>query len=384
MVVSEVTLTLVLMTGAGLLIKSVATLMKVSPGFVSRDVTAFPFNFPQAQYPRPEQRTEFCRRLIDQVQTLPGVQSAAVVSHLPLAGGPRFIHMCAEGAPCQGVGKDPLTAWRQVSPDFFKTMRISLISGRPFDERDRSDSPQVVIINKTIADRYYPGVNPIGRHLLNSRIMVPMEIVAVAADVKYLTLNGPNSEEIYVPYTQNAWPTMTLVVRSNSSLPAPISAVRQIVSRLDPDLPLASVQSMDQIVSGSVAQPRLIAVLVGAFALSALFLAAVGIYGVMAFLVNQRSPEIAIRMALGAQRWMVFRLIVGQGMKLVVIGLIVGLTLSFAVTRLMSTLLFGTSPTDLWTITGVSALFAIVAFGACYLPSRRAMRLDAVSALRRM
>jgi putative ABC transport system permease protein len=175
---------------------------------------------------------------------------------------------------------------------------------------------------------------------------------------------------------------MTLVVRSDSSVPPPISAVRQIVSRLDPDLPLSQIQSLDQIVSGSIAQPRLIAGLVGAFAVSAMFLAAVGIYGVMAYLVTQRSAEIAIRMALGAQQSSVFRLMISQGMKLVLAGVVLGVALSLALTRLLSKLLFGTSPTDFVTLAGVSLLLAMVAFVACYLPSRRAIRLDALAALR--
>jgi putative ABC transport system permease protein len=280
------------------------------------------------------------------------------------------------------VGKDPLAAWRQVSPDFFNTMRIPLLHGRAFDERDRASSPPVVVINKTIADRYFPGANPIGRHIAVSRDMSNMEIVGVVPDVKFIALNAPNAEEIYVPYTQNPWPSMTLVVRSDSSVPPPISAVRQIVSRLDPDLPLSQIQNLDQIVSGSIAQPRLIAGLVGAFAVSAMFLAAVGIYGVMAYLVTQRSAEIAIRMALGAQQSSVLRLMISQGMKLVLAGVVLGVALSLALTRLLSKLLFGTSPTDFVTLAGVSLLLAMVAFVACYLPSRRAIRLDALAALR--
>jgi putative ABC transport system permease protein len=240
----------------------------------------------------------------------------------------------------------------------------------------------VVIINKAIADRYFSGVNPIGRHIAFSRDMSTMEIVGVVPDVKFIALSVADSEEIYVPYTQNPWPSMTLVVRSTSSTPPLISATRHIVSRMDPDLPLSQIQGLDQIVSGSIAQPRLIAGLVGAFAISAMFLAAVGIYGVMAYLVTQRSAEIAIRMALGAPRSTVFRLMVSQGMKLVLVGVLLGLALSLAMTRLLSTLLFGTTPTDFITLAGASLLFAVVAFGACYLPSRRAMRLDALAALR--
>jgi putative ABC transport system permease protein len=260
-------------------------------------------------------------------------------------------------------------------------MRIPVLHGRVFDERDRADSPPVVIINQTIADRYFPGASPIGRHIAISRDMSRMEIVGVVHDVKFIALTAPNAEEFYVPYTQNPWSSMTLVVRSG--LPAAlVNEVSQVVSRMDPDLPVAHILSLDQVVSGSVAQPRLIAGMVAAFALSAMFLAAVGIYGLMANLVAQRSAEIAIRMALGAQPSTIFRLMAGVGMKPVIAGLVLGVAMTTAVTRLLSSLLFGTSPTDLVTITGVSVLLAMVAFGACYIPSRRAARLDPIETLR--
>jgi putative ABC transport system permease protein len=382
MVVSEVALTLMLMTSAGLLIKSVLNLMNVNPGFVAQDVVTFFVSLPPTQYPKPNQRTEFYRHLVERVRAIPGVASASVASHLPLGGATRFVHFCAEGTVCQGFAKDPIAAWRQISPDFLSTVRTPLLAGRTFEERDRADSPLVVIINKNIADRYFHGVNPLGRHIVNSRDLTSMEIVGVVADVKFLALNAPDSEEIYVPYTQDPWPSVSLVVRSSSSLPPPISAVRQVVARMDSDVPLAQILSLQEIVSGSIAQPRLIARLVGAFAVSALFLAALGIYGLMAYLVTQRSAEIAIRMALGAQPRTVLRLMVGQGMKLVLIGLLLGLAMSMAMTRLLSGLLFGTGPVDFGTLAVVSILFAVVAFGASYLPSRRAIRSDTLAVLR--
>jgi putative ABC transport system permease protein len=383
LVVSEIALTLMLVTGAGLLIRSVVNLMRVDLGFVPGGVMTFFVSLPATQYPRPDQRREFSRRLVEQAAALPGVESAAVVSHLPLAGGGRFIFFCPEGTVCQGVGKDPLSAWRQVSPDFFTTMRTPVLRGRVFDDRDRSDSTAVVIINQAIADRYFPGVNPVGRHIAYSRDRSQMEVVGVVADVKFSAVNSPDAEELYVPYTQNPWPSITLAVRSSpSGSGSLVAAIRQTVSRLDPDLPVAQIQSMDDLVSTSIAQPRLIAGLVGGFAAAALFLAAVGIYGVMAYLVTQRSQEIAIRMALGAQRWMVFRLVASQGMRLVALGLAIGFTISMVTTRLISTLLFRTSPTDSGTMAGGALLFVVVAFFACYIPSRRAMRVDVVASLR--
>jgi len=380
LVVSEVSLTLLLMSGAGLLIESMVALTNVNPGFVAQDLTAFPFSLPAARYANASDRVELYRRLIEEVRVLPGIQSASLVSHVPFNGAFRFMHICPEGAVCAGLGNDPIVMWLQVSPDYFQTMRLKLIDGRPFDERDRAGSPPVVIIGTTIADRYFAGTNPIGRHIVVSRDKLAMEIVGVAADIKFTALNAPNAETILVPYTQNPWPSMNLLVRSSAR--APVSEVRRIVSRLDTELPVSNVQGMDTLVSGSLAQPRLLAGLVGAFALAGLSLAAIGIYGVMAYLVSQRSPEIAIRVALGAQRWMVFRLVVGEGLKLVAVGIGAGLLLSVALGRLIATLLFGTRPNDGITFIAVSGVLMLVAFGACYFPARRAMDLDPVQSLR--
>ncbi len=200
--------------------------------------------------------------------------------------------------------------------------------------------------------------------------------------MKFMTLNGPDADVVFVPYTQNPWPSTNLLVRSSGG--APVEAVRRIVSTLDASLPLSNIQHMGQVVTGSVAQPRLLAGLVGALAAAALFLSAVGIFGLMAYLVSQRSPEISIRIALGARQSTVFGLVIGEGMKLAAIGVALGLLLSLALARLISTLLFRTSPNDLTTLVAVSAVLLSVAFAACYFPSRRAMRLDPVRALRNM
>jgi putative ABC transport system permease protein len=382
MVVSEVAMAVILMTGAGLLARSLLNLMRVSPGFSSRDVMTLYVSLPPAQYPQADRRLAFYRRLLDRVRGLPGVESAAAVSHMPLGNTPRFFFFCPETTVCKGLGKDPISAWRQVSPDYFGAMRTPLLDGRVFDDRDGPDSPPVAIINKTIADRYFSGLHPIGRHIAGSREKIPMEIVGVVADTKVIALSDAPVEEVYLPYTQNTWSSMTLLVRSGPGLPAPVAAIGQVLRQMDPGLPLASVQSLDEVVSGSIAQPALIADLAGAFALSALLLAAVGIYGVLAHLVTERSKEIAIRMAMGAGRGTIFRLMVSHGMRLVGFGLALGLAASPAVARLLSALLAGTGPADFATMAGAAATFAIVGFCACCFPSRRAMRLDALTVLR--
>jgi putative ABC transport system permease protein len=355
-------------------------LMHVNPGFVAQDLTTFPFTLPPARYASASDRVELYRRLVEEVDALPRVQAAALVSHLPFSGAFRFMHVCPEGAVCEGLGKDPIVMWLQVSPDYFQTMRLHLLQGRAFDARDRAESQPVVIIPKTLADRYFKGTDPIGRHIVVSRDKLAMEIVGVAADSKFTALNAPNAEAILVPYTQNPWPSMNLLVRSTEK--APVAEVRRIFSRIDSDLPVSNVQGMDTLVSGSLAQPRLLAGLVGAFALAALLLAAIGIYGVMAYLVSQRSAEMAIRSALGAQKWMVFRLVVGEGLKLVAVGIGMGSIMAFTMERLIASLLFATSPNDWITFAAVAGLLVAVALGACYFPARRAMGLDPVRVLR--
>jgi putative ABC transport system permease protein len=382
MVIAEVAVALMLVTGAGLLIKSFVRLLHVNPGFDTRGVTTFPINLPTTRYVTGPQRAEFFRQALERIRALPNVDSAGVVSFLPLAGPIRYVFFCAEGQVCQGIGKDPLIALRQASPGFFETMRIPLLRGRTFTERDISGAPPVVIINQTVAERYFPNQDPIGKTLQNSRDMIPMQIVGVVADVKFSTLSTPKFEEMYLPYQQSAWMTMTIVVRSTSAAQPLVSAVRGKITELDPDLPLTGIEPMEKVVSISVGQPRLITGLVGAFAGFALLLAALGIYGVMAYSVSQRWHEMGIRMALGAAPRDIFRLVVGQGMRLVLAGIALGFLASLALTRLMATLLFGTSANDPLTFATVALILVGVALAACYIPARRATRVDPLVALR--
>jgi putative ABC transport system permease protein len=345
-------------------------------------VLAIPLTLPATRYAEPEKRAELVRQVVERIESLPGVDSAAAVSHVPLFTPPRFVFFCPEGRVCQGIGKDPIIALREITPDYFRTMRIRLLRGRAFEDKDAQGATPVVIIDQLTAARYFPDGDPIGKTLQNSRDKIPMQIVGVVADVKFTTLNAPNVEEMYMPHRQSPRPTMTILVRSTSNPQPLIAAVRQKLAELDPDLPIAGIKSMDEIVSTSVAQPRLLTALVGAFAAFALLLAAVGIYGVMAYSVSQRIHEVGIRVALGASPRDIFRLIVGQGMGLVLAGVALGFILSLVLTRLLSTLLFGTSATDPATFASVAGLLIFVALLASYIPARRATRVDPLVALR--
>jgi predicted permease len=382
LVVLEVAVAVVLVTSAGLLMKSFGKLMRVNPGFDSSQVMTFTMTLPQSRYSQPAQQSEFYRRLVESVQTLPGVQTAGVSSFLPLNGALRYVYFCAQGMVCQGIGKDPIIAIRQITPDYLQTLRIPLLRGRGFNDRDVAGVNPVVIINQNVASIYFPNQDPIGKHLANSRDMIQMEIVGVVGDVKFTGLNTPYIPEMYLPQSQNPAATMTLAIRSSSNPQPLVAAVRQKTAELDADLPFTQVLTMSDVVSASVAQPRLTTQFTGFFAALALLLTAVGIYGVLAYSVTQRVRELGIRMALGASRGEILKMVVGHGMRLVLSGIVIGLAASLIVTRLLATLLFGTSARDPLTFAAVITLLVMVALLAAYIPARRAAMIDPIVALR--
>ena len=382
LVVAEMAVALILMTGAGLLMQSFSRLMKVNPGFSSDHLMTFLVNLPPARYAQPEIQTQFYRQLFERVKTVPGVESAGFTSYLPLSGAIRFVYFCPEGTVCQGVGKDPLIAMRQVSAGYFDTVRTPLLRGRVFTERDTVSAPPVVVVNQTVADRYWPSQNPIGRHIANSRDMIPREVVGVVADVKFNALNVASSEEMYLPLDQVPWPTTTLIVRSLGNPEALVSAVRAKFAEIDPTLPVSSIATMEAVVATSVAQPRILSEFVGVFAGFALLLAAIGIYGVMAYSVAARTQEMGIRMSLGAEPRDILALVVKQGMRLALIGVAIGLAASLALTRLISTLLFGVSASDPLAFSLAAVVLVATSLVACYLPARRATRVDPLVVLR--
>jgi putative ABC transport system permease protein len=384
LVVAEVAVALILVSSAGLLLKSFDKLMRVSPGFDPQHVMSFSLSLPQRTYPQRPQQAEFWRRLVEDVEALPAAQSAAAISYLPIGGGVRLVYFCPEGTPCQGFGKDPIAAVRHITPDYFKTLRIPLLRGRVFVESDNANSRNVAIINQTLADKFFRGQDPVGKLIVQTRGNIQTVVVGVVGSVKFAGLNVANVAELYLPQEQSPVPVsvMSLVVRSDSSPQPLIPSVRSIVTKLDPDVPMSNILSMEDVISASVAQPRLTARLTAVFGMLALLLAAIGIYGVMAYSVLQRQHEIAIRMALGAPPSSILRLVVGQGLQLVLAGVLLGLAGSLAFTRVLASILFEMSARDPITFASVTLVLVAVAVVACYIPAFRSMRVDPVTALR--
>jgi putative ABC transport system permease protein len=375
-------LPLVLMTAAGLLMDSFARLMNVNPGFTSKNVMTFPVRLPPARYARPDQQEAFYRQLLERLRAIPEIQAVGLTSYLPLTNGGSFGFFCPEGAACQGLGKDPVTALRQVSPGFFETIQTPLLQGRLFADQDANGKRLVAIVNDTLAKRYWPGQNPIGKHVANSRDMIQREVVGVVGDVKFLGLDRRNSEELYVPMAQIPAAAMTLVVRSTTTTQVIVSAVRAKMAEADGELPITGIASLDEVISNSVAQPRIIMQFVGVFAGLALLLAAIGVYGVMAYSVSVRTREMGIRVALGAGATDILRLVVGQGMRMTGIGVGIGMVASLALTRLLAGMLFGVRATDPVVFSAATFVLIGVALLACYLPARRATRADPIAVLR--
>jgi len=382
LVVAEMAVALVLITGAGLLGESFARLMQVNLGFSPQGITTFPMILPSTRYATAEQQSEFFRQALQRIRSVPAVQTAAFVSFLPLSGGYRLSYFCAEGQVCQGLGKDPLIAFWQVTSGYFETMRAPLLRGRYFDEHDIAGGEPVIIVNETAAKRFWPNENPIGKHIAGSRDLIQRQVVGVVADAKFSALQAANAEQFYVPSEQMPYAAMTLVVRSTGNPEPLVGTVRAKMAEIDPTLPISGILNMDDVVATSVAQPRLIMQLVGTFAVFALLLAAIGMYGVMAYSVSQRKQEIGIRMSLGAGPREILRQVVRQGMALALAGVVIGVLASLALTRLLAGLLFGVRATDPSVFAAAAAVLALSSLLACYVPARRATRVDPIIVLR--
>jgi putative ABC transport system permease protein len=382
LIIGEIGLALILMTAAGLLLESFARLIRVDPGFAAQNLMTFSINLPPIRYPQRDQQAQFYRRLVEQIQNFPGVQKVGLVSYLPLSGAVRMSYFCAEGQICQGLGKDPLIAFRQVDTGYFDAMGTRLLRGRTFNSGDSSSGLPVIVVNETTAKKYWPRENPLGKHVAGSRDLVHREVVGVVADVKYNNLNSPNLQELYIPFEQMPWAAMTLLVRSAGNQQTLSAAVRAKVAELDSGVPITHVSSMEEVVGTSLAEPRLILEFVTAFAGFALLLASIGLYGVMSYSVAARKREIGIRVSVGATPRDIFRLILSEGLRVTVIGIAIGLFASLALTRMISSLLFEVHATDplAFSLAAIALVFA--ALLACYIPARRAIAVDPVSAIR--
>jgi putative ABC transport system permease protein len=342
-------------------------------------------SLPKTKYPEESQQVAFFQQLIERVATLPGVQSAGAGHVVPLSGNDFVLAFEIDGRPPLQPGVTQSTNFYSVSADYFKAMGIPLRRGRVFTERDIKDSPRVAVINETMAKKIFPDEDPIGKRItFDNRQKNPewFEIVGIVGDVKQYGLDQVTTMQTYEPYIQQTFPYMTLVVRTTGDPTNLNAAIRSEVLKLDKEQPTTNFKTLNEFFSISIAQQRFSVVLLGVFAVVALVLSAVGIYGVLSYAVTQRTHEIGIRVALGAGRRDVLWLVVGQGMLLTVIGVAGGLGAAFALTRLMASLLFGVTATDAVTFASVASLLLAVALLACYIPARRATKVDPLVALR--
>jgi predicted permease len=384
LVVAEVALALVLLVGAGLLIRSFWKLQQADPGFNPDRVLTASLSLPGARYGEPAKVAAFQKQLLERVMALPGVQSAGLTSDLPWTGYDENAGFTIEGKtfpPNDGAGG----RYHFVSSDYFRTIGVPLMAGRFFNANDGMDSPNVVLINQSMAERYWQGESAVGKRFTFSS--QPKEknwytIVGVVGDVKDFPTSPAAVPAFYWPTSQQAPRQTILAVRGTANPLGLIESLRNEVRALDKDLPLAEVKTLETIAGTAVAGQRFTLWLVGFFAGTALLLAAIGIYSVLSYLVAQRTHEIGVRMALGAQLGDVLKLVVRQGMTLVLLGVTLGIVAAVALTRLMKGLLFEVGTTDPLTFALVAALLAAVALVACYLPARRATKVDPMIALR--
>jgi len=384
LIVAEVGLSLALLATAGLMMKSFARLEHVSPGFNPDRVLTMFVALPDAKYTSDQQTASFYEQLLERVQNLPGVQSVAAANMIPLGGMNTTSSIRTEGRPEPKPGEEPDANFRSVSNSYFRTMQIPILGGREFTSQDSAQGQPVVAVNEAFAARFWPGEDPIGKRM---RFGGPLQeqpwrtVVAVVGNIRN-QLDVPAPAEMYFPLRQQTRTTMALVVRTAADPRSLAESVRAQVAALDRDLPVFEIMTMDDWRSVSVIAQKIGGTLMAAFAGFALVLAAMGLFGVIAYAVSERTHEIGIRMALGAGRGEVFRLVVGQGMMLALIGLLLGLPLALGMGRAVAGLLYGVAPNDLATFAGVASILAGVALAACYIPARRAMRVDPMVTLR--
>jgi putative ABC transport system permease protein len=385
LVVAEVALALILLVSAGLLIKSFAQLQKINTGFNSDNVLTMVVRLPEGKYKEDPQLVAFFRQATERIRVLPGVRNVGMVNFLPLYGGLGSATMFTiEGRPAPPVGQEPGTNVRVSDAGYFSALGIPLLRGRNFTESEASEPRHVIIISESFARKYFPGEEALGKRITVSMAEepVPTEIIGVVGDVRYDSLTDKAEPTVYFPHPELAYPFMTLVIRTGGD-PAEIApAVEREVRAIDPDQPISDVRTMNQVMADTLGRARFNTLLLALFAGLATLLAAVGIFGVMNYSVTLRTREIGLRMALGAQRGQVLMMILRQGLLLTLAGIGIGLIGALALTRIMSSLLFGVGASDPLTFTAIALLLAVVSLIACYIPARRATRVDPMIALR--
>jgi len=392
LVIVEVALSLVLLFGAGLMIRSFQQLQRVNPGFDSENVMTMTLAVARSQFPTPPQQIAFYQQVLDRVHTLPGVQSAGVVDNVPLDGGGSHQPIAIEGRPALAMADQPEVDVRIATPGYLSSMRIPIVRGRDFNDSDAASRPGVVLISETMAREFWPGENPVGKRLTSSFFPgVVREIVGVVGDVKMDGLDQTRpSSSLYIPLAQLTpsslaeWQSfpMILVIRTANDPAAIVSAATNTVHEINSDIPVRDVLSMNAVLANSVGQQRFNMLLLGAFGVLALLLAAIGIYSVLSYSVRRRLQEIGIRLALGAKLDDVLRMVVFEGMKPVIFGVALGIAGAFALGRLLASLVFSVRPTDPITFFAAAALLALISLFACVIPAYRATRVDPIAALR--
>jgi putative ABC transport system permease protein len=384
LVVSEIALALVLLVGAGLMVRSFIRLVDVDTGFDTENLLTTEVALPFASYREPQKRIDFYEQVIAKIAALAGVEQAGAVSSLPLSGHNDHLTFIIEGAQPALLTEAPAANWRAISADYFQAMGMELLRGRYFTADDRKGSTEVVIINQVMAERFWPGQDPIGKRIIIYDLDEKpwREIVGIVENVRHFGMNREPAPEMYVPHWQRPQSSMTLVARTAHDPGGLAAAMRETVLSTDKNQPVYNVRTMKELVSKAVASPQAVTVLLGGFALVGAALAAIGIYGLVSYSVSRRTHEIGIRMALGAQSKNIMKMVVRQAMLLTAIGVSVGLVAAFALTRLMESLLYGVTATDPLTFIAVPLLLAGVALAACAVPARRAARVDPMVALR--
>ncbi|HYV18801.1 MAG TPA: ABC transporter permease [Verrucomicrobiae bacterium] len=385
LVAAQMALSVLLLIGAGLLLRSFEALRRVDPGFGTSGRMAADLALPDGRYDA-EKGAAFFRTLAANLESLPGIEAAGMVNVLPLSGSNVSSNYSVEGEPVHSREDSPNANRRAVAGRYFSALGLHLLQGRLFDQRDTASSPPVVIVNETFARSHWPGRSAVGRRMRfgsgPSNTAPWKEIVGVVADLRHKALDAPPRAEAYIPLEQMPASGMTVIVAAPGEPAGLVEAIRGTVRALDPDLPIANVRSIEEVIAGALVPQRLAAILVGLFAALAVLLAALGLYGVVAFSVARRTREIGVRMALGATRHGVLALVVRQGMRLAVAGVAIGLTAGWGMTRLLRSLLFGVSATDPAAFTGAALVLALVALVASFIPARRATRVEPVVALR--
>src|SRR5277367_5056073 len=389
LVAAEIALAMLLLVGSGLLLRSFSRLQEVPPGFQPDHLLVADIPLSLTAYAKPEDRYQFFDRLVDRAKTLPGVRSAAAASFLPVSGGGSVIHFNITGRPPKSPHEFVAAGYRTITPGYLETLGVPLMQGRLFTHADNEKSPAVVVINKTMVATFFPNENPLGKRLqlgaLPEQTIPTMEIVGVVGDVRPGLGIDPQAE-MYLPYRQAdaLLPVfqLSVVMRTAGDPALETSALRSAVGEFDSNQPLVKVRTMEDNMATTVAQPRFRAWLIGIFAMLALVLAAVGVYGVMSYTVTQRTSEIGVRVTMGAQPKDVFRIIVGEGLRLALVGVGIGHVAALALTRLLKSFLFGVSAYDPLTFVAVSVLLTLIAVAASYFPARRATQVDPLVALR--